>query len=165
MEVVVRAATAADIEGVAAIYAHEVRAGTATFATEDPPRAKWEAMLAPVHPGDHFLVAVEDDRVLGYACSGPFRDRGAYHHTREVSVYLDHGATGRGLGRRLYAALLERLSDAGMHTALACIALPNDPSEGLHRACGFERVGVMREVGHKQDRWIDVAWWQRMLVD
>jgi phosphinothricin acetyltransferase len=159
----VRPATDADLDAVAEIYAHEVRTGYATFDTEPPPRSVWERKLASAHPGDHFLVAEVDGEVAGFAYSGPFRDRGAYDHTREVTVYVDHAATGRGLGRLLYDDLLARMRAGGVRTALACIALPNDASEGLHRACGFERQGVLREVGRKQERWIDVVWWQRML--
>lgn len=161
----VRPATDADLDAVAAIYAHEVRTGYATFDTEPPPRARWEAKLASAHPGDHFLVADLDGAVAGFAYSGPYRDRGAYDRTREVTVYVDHAATGRGVGRLLYDDLLARMRAGGVRTALACIALPNDASEGLHRACGFERQGVLREVGRKHDRWIDVVWWQRMLGD
>lgn len=161
----VRPATDADLDAVAAIYAHEVRTGDATFDTEPPPRAVWERKLASTHPGDHFLVVEVAGAVAGFAYSGPYRDRGAYDRTREVTVYVDRAAAGRGLGRLLYDDLLARMQASGVHTALACIALPNDASEGLHRACGFERQGVLREVGRKFDRWIDVVWWQRMLAD
>lgn len=163
-EVVVRPAVDADLDTVAALYAREVAGGHATFDVEPPPRSVWEAKLASTHPGDHFLVADDDGTVVGFAYSGPFRDRGAYHHTREVTIYLASEAAGQGLGRRLYDVLLAHLAAAGMRTALACIALPNDASEGLHRACGFEHQGVLREVGRKHGRWIDVAWWQRMLT-
>jgi len=161
--VTIRPATAADLDAVAAIYAAEVREGQATFDTDPPPVESWRAKLDSRHRGDHFLVAEEDGRVLGFAYSSAYRDRGAYDHTRETTIYLDAAASGRGLGRLLYDDLLGRLRDSGMRTALACISLPNDASEALHRACGFERIGVMREVGHKFDRWIDVAWWQRLL--
>ncbi|GAA3677563.1 GNAT family N-acetyltransferase [Nocardioides ginsengisoli] len=164
MAPLVRPAAEADLDAVAAIYAHEVAHGYATFDVEPPPRERWSAKLASAHEGDHFLVAVVDAEVVGFAYSGPFRDRGAYHHTREVTVYLAAAATGRGVGRLLYDDLLARLAAAGMRTALACIALPNDASEGLHRACGFERQGVLREVGRKHGRWIDVVWWQKMLA-
>lgn len=161
----VRPATDADLDAVAAIYAHEVRTGHATFDTEPPPRSVWEKKLASTHPGDHFLVAGADGEVVGFAYSGPYRDRGAYDRTREVTIYLAPEAAGQGLGRLLYDDLLPRMRAGGVRTALACIALPNDASEGLHRACGFERQGVLREVGRKFDRWIDVVWWQRMLGD
>ncbi len=163
--VTIRVAADDDLDAVAAIYAREVREGTATFDLRPPPRSKWEDLLASTHPGDHFLVAVEGDAVLGFAYSSQFRPKGAYDGTREVTIYLDPAASGRGLGRTLYDDLLGRMAAAGVHTALACIALPNDASEGLHRACGFERQGVLREVGRKFDRWVDVVWWQRILAD
>lgn len=163
----IRVATDGDLDAVAAIYAREVREGTATFDLTPPPRAKWEGLLASPHPGDHFLVAVDGDHdtVLGFAYSSEFRPKGAYDGTREVTIYLDPTAAGRGLGRVLYDDLLARMAAGGVRTALACISLPNDASEGLHRACGFERQGVLREVGRKFDRWIDVVWWQRILAD
>ncbi|NYJ03007.1 phosphinothricin acetyltransferase [Nocardioides thalensis] len=161
----VRPATEADLDAVAAIYAREVREGYATFDTEVPPRTRWSAKLASTHPGDHFLVAVDGERVVGFAYSGPYRERGAYTHTRESTIYLDPSAAGRGLGRTLYGELVARVTASGARTLLAAIALPNDASEGLHRAYGFERLGVMREVGRKLDRWIDVAWWQLLIDD
>ncbi|HJQ04758.1 MAG TPA: GNAT family N-acetyltransferase [Nocardioides sp.] len=162
-DVVIRPATDADLDAVAAIYGREVVEGHATFDIAPPPRSAWEAKLASAHPGDLFLVAADGDRVVGFAYSSAYREKGAYAGTRETTIYLDPAAGGRGLGRRLYDGLLDRMRAAGVHTALACLAVPNEASEALHRACGFERVGVMREVGRKFDRWIDVAWWQRVL--
>jgi phosphinothricin acetyltransferase len=72
---------------------------------------------------------------------------------------------GRGVGKLLYPALLETMAVSGVHTAVALVALPNPASEALHVASGFERVGLLREVGYKFDQWIDVAWYQRMLVN
>lgn len=163
MDVSVRPALDADLDAVAAIYAREVREGTATFDITPPPRSKWEGLLASSHPGDHFVVAVAEAGVVGFAYSSPFRPKGAYDRTREVTVYVDPSAAGRGVGRHLYDDLLARMERGGVHTALACISLPNDASERLHRACGFERQGVLRDVGRKFDRWIDIVWWQRML--
>jgi phosphinothricin acetyltransferase len=161
----VRPATEADVDAVAAIYAREVAEGYATFDTTAPARELWVGKTTATDPRSPFLVAVEDERVLGFAYAGPYRERGAYANTRETTVYLSPEAAGRGIGRRLYDELLVRLVDAGVHTVLAAIALPNDASEGLHRACGYERLGIMRDVGRKFDRWIDVAWWQRVLGD
>lgn len=161
--VVVRPATEADADAVAAIYAREVVEGYATFDTVAPPLDLWVVKTTSSDPRSPFLVAVEDGLVVGFAYAGPYRERGAYANTRETTVYLAPEAAGRGVGRQLYGDLLARLAAAGVHTVLAAIALPNDASEGLHRACGYERLGVMRDVGRKFDRWIDVAWWQRVL--
>jgi L-amino acid N-acyltransferase YncA len=148
---------------VAAIYDHEVRTGVATFDLVPPPRGYWEGRLASTERGDHLVVAADDGEVLGYAYSSSYRPRPAYAHTRETSVYLAATARGRGLGRMLYDDLLGRLAADAVHTAVALVALPNDASLALHRACGFEEVGVLRRVGRKFDRWIDTAWLQLML--
>jgi phosphinothricin acetyltransferase len=161
--IVVRDATPADLPAMAAIYDDQVRTSLATFDTEPRGAAYLGEKLAATGRGNVVLVACAEDELLGYAFSGAFRPRPAYDGTNEVSVYLAGGARGRGLGRTLYAALLARLDAAPeVHTQVAVIALPNDASVALHVACGFERVGVLREVGHKFGRYVDTAWYQRM---
>ena len=163
----IRTATDADLPAVKAIYDHQVLTGVATFDLEPPPENYWRGRLTSTETGDHLIVASEDDtggdRVLGYAYSAAYRTRPAYSRTREVSVYLATDALGRGLGRALYDELLARLRTDGVHTALAVIATPNPASEALHAACGFERVGLLPEVGNKFGRWIDTAFWALVL--
>jgi phosphinothricin acetyltransferase len=159
----IRPAAEADLPAVKAIYDQQVLTGTATFDLEPPPVDYWRARLTSTETGDHLLVAVEDDALLGYAYSAAYRTRPAYDRTRETSVYLAAAAVGRGLGRALYDELLARLAADGVHTVLAVIATPNEASEALHRSCGFERVGLLPEVGHKFDRWIDTAFWALVL--
>lgn len=101
---------------------------------------------------------------MGYAYGGPFMARAAYRWAASVSVYLDGGRRRTGAGRALYTALFERLAERGIRTVLAGVALPNDASEGLHRALGFEPVGTYRRVGWKHGEWHDVAWYQKDLV-
>lgn len=156
---VIRPATAADLPMIQAIYDHQVQTATSTFHTEPPPIDYWEGRLSSTEVGDHLLVAEVEGEVLGYAYSSAYRPRPAYARTRETSVYLAAGAGGRGLGRALYDDLLDRLRDDGVHAVLAVVALPNPASEALHRACGFERVGVLPEVGFKLGRWIDTGLW------
>lgn len=161
--IVVRDATPSDLAAMAAIYDEQVRTSVATFDTQERGAAYLGEKLAATGPGDVVLVACLDDTVVGYAFSGPFRPRPAYAGTKEVSVYVDAAARGRGVARSLYAALLGRLdAEPSVHTQLAVIALPNEASEALHVASGFERVGVLREVGNKFGRWVDTAWYQRL---
>jgi len=157
--VLVRDAVPADLPRIAAIYDEQVRTAISTFDVEPCPIAYWEARLSSTEAGDHLLVADSGSAVVGYAYSSSYRPRPAYARTREVSVYLDGSARGQGLGRLLYDELLARLRADDVHQVLAVIALPNDASEALHRACGFERVGLLPEVGWKFDRWIDTAMW------
>jgi L-amino acid N-acyltransferase YncA len=160
----VRRAIPADLPRIAAIYDEQVRTAISTFDIDPRPLSYWEERLASTESGDHLLVATtDDDAVGGYAYSSSYRPRPGYRHTREVSVYLDASARGQGLGRALYDDLLGRLAADGVHQVLAVVALPNDASEALHRACGFARLGVLPEVGRKFDRWIDTALWGRTL--
>jgi len=161
--ITVRPATAADLAGAAAIYDEQVRAGISTFDLEAPPTSYWQHHLDSTEPGDHFLVAEHDGVVVGFAYSSAYRSRPGYRLTRETSVYLAQRARGQGLGRRMYDELLDRVRAGGIHVALGLVALPNPASIALHEACGFEHVGTMREVGRKFDRWLDTAWFQKVL--
>ncbi len=156
---VTRVATEQDLPAVKAIYDHQVETGISTFDTSPPSFEYWRARLTSTEPGDHLLVAEREGAVVGYAYSASYRTRPAYAQTRETSVYLAADAVGQGLGRALYDDLLARLRADGMHVALAVIATPNPASEALHRAYGFEQVGVLPEVGYKFDRWIDTGLW------
>ena len=159
----IRRALPADLPAVAEIYAREAREGHATFDLEARPMELWGERLTAAGRGEHFLVAADGEDVVGFAHAATFRPKPAYAHTRETTIYLAPGSQGRGTGRALYDDLLGLLEDDGIHLAVACIALPNPASLALHRACGFEEVGVMREVGRKFGRWIDIAWLQRIL--
>ena len=114
---------------------------------------------------DHaWLVLEHGGVVVGYAYGGPFMSRAAYRWSAAVSVYLDGSRRRTGGGRALYGALFERLAARGIRTVLAGITLPNEASEGLHRALGFAPVGTYRRVGWKHGRWHDVGWYQKDLV-
>ena len=159
-QVLVRDAAEADLPAVADIYAHESLHSYSTFETEPRPLEAWRHKLQTSYP---FVVAEDAGTVLGYAYASEFRERPAYHRTVETSVYLHRDARGRRIGTDLYDALLDRLVEAGFHTALALIALPNDASVRLHERAGFVHAGTIREVGDKQQRMIDVGIYQRML--
>ena len=105
----------------------------------------------------------EAGRVVGYAYAGPYKERAAYRWSCEVSVYLETGRRRGGSGRLLYEALFARLAERGFRTLVAGMTLPNDASEGLHRAMGFEPIGIFRRVGWKHGAWRDVAWAQRSI--
>lgn len=165
----VRDATQHDAAACASIYAPYVRETVISFEASPPTIADMAARIASAHVwlvgevgevGGHGELGGE---VAGYAYGGVFRARAAYRFTCEVSVYVDRARHRGGVGRTLYLALFDRLADLGYRTAIAGITLPNDPSEALHKALGFEWVGCFRRVGWKHDRWHDVAQYQRPL--
>ena len=117
---------------------------SSTFRTEpqsvDEVRAQW----AQRHQRFPWLVATDDDHVVGVAYAGPWNERAAYRWTVESTIYVDPSAHRRGVGDALYTELLDRLRREGFHSAVAVIALPNDPSVRLHERHGFARVGHLR---------------------
>ncbi len=160
----IRDAASDDAASIAAIYNEHVRGTIVTFELEEVDAAEMARRIDEVQSrGLPWLVACDGEVVVGYAYAGPWKARAAYARTVETSIYLAGAAWGRGLGKRLYAALVERLRAAGMHALIGGVSLPNPASVRLHEALGFEYVGSFREVGWKFGRWIDVGYWQRVL--
>jgi len=155
----------ADAQRCAEIYAPYVR-DTAISFEADPPSAEEMAARIATAQRDHAWLVLEDGGlVTGFAYAGPFMGRAAYRWSAGISVYLDVARRRGGGGRALYTALFGRLAALGIRTVLAGVALPNEASEGLHRALGFQPAGTYRRVGWKLGRWHDVAWYQKDLVD
>jgi L-amino acid N-acyltransferase YncA len=157
-----RIATAADAAEIAAIYAPIVERTTISFEVEPPGRAEIARRIATTQVQFPWLVA-EAGGIAGYAYAGQHRARAAYRWSTDVSVYVAERARRGGVGRRLYAALFAVLAAQGYYNAFAGITLPNEASVGLHRAVGFEPVGVFRNVGFKFGSWHDTAWFGRAL--
>lgn len=159
----IRSASAADAAQVAAIYAPYVSGTTVSFEEVVPTAADMAARITALLPEYPYLVAEVNSLVLGYAYAGQHRTRSAYRTSVDVTVYVAEHAQRSGVGRALYSALLLAAKDRGYHAAFAGIALPNPASVALHEAMGFTPVGIYREVGSKFGRWLDVAWYQRLL--
>lgn len=161
----IRVATDADMDAVAAIYAHHVLHGRASFETEPPSAAELRRRRADVlGKGLPYLVAERAGEVLGYAYAGPYRPRAAYAHTVENSVYLRPDAIGQGIGRRLLAALIAACEQCGMRQMIAVVGdSANEASIRLHEKLGFRRAGVLCDVGYKHGVWLDSVLLQRSL--
>ena len=161
----IRPARSADDGRAAAIYAPHVVDSHVSFEEEAPDAAEMARRMAAADAGGYpWLVAEADGAVLGYAYAGPFRPRAAYRWTVETGIYLHGDACGRGVGRRLYGALLDELAARGFTQAVGSIALPNPASVALHEALGFQHRGTVTGVGYKAGRWVDVGYWQRALT-
>ncbi len=158
-----RAATEVDASQCAAIYGPFVTDTWISFETEPPGEADMARRIADCSHSHAWLVAESNGAILGYAYGSAHRSRAAYASSADVTVYIAPGAQRAGLGRQLYAALFEALKAKDIHAVFAGIALPNEASVGLHRAMGFEPVGIYREVGWKFGAYRDVSWWQKRL--
>jgi phosphinothricin acetyltransferase len=164
VETILRDGAPADLPRLTAIYNHYVESSHCTFDVEPfsvGARASWLADFAATGP-HRLLVAEHAGEIAGYASSRSFRPKPAYASSVETTIYLSPGLAGRGIGRRLYTALLDALAaEAGLHRAYANIALPNPASVVLHEALGFARVGLLGEVGFKFGRFWDVGVYEK----
>ena len=161
----IRPSTPADLSAVTAIYGWNVAHGTGTFELDAPDAAEMARRRNDVlSNGLPWLVAERDGRVLGYAYANHFRPRRAYRFCLEDSIYLADEAKGQGLGKLLLAELLARCEAAGARQMLAVIGdSANAGSIGVHRALGFEQIGLLSAAGWKFERWLDVVMMQKSL--
>jgi len=166
--ILVRPATYDDAEAVRRIRNDAVENTTAIWTsvtqTSDE-AAEWWAdhvdrgaayVAEELHDAGH-EAAEREPVILGYACWAQWRAKEGYRFTVEDSVYVRPGEEGRGIGRRLLAALVDGAREAGMHVMLADIESGNTASIALHARLGFETVGTLREIGTKHDRWLDLT--------
>lgn len=165
MNIRIRRIEQADLRPLLDIYNHYVLNTHITFDVEPRTLEQRQAWLDHFKPaGRHqCFVAAKEGRPVGWASSHPFKDRAAYDTSVETSIYLAPGEGGKGLGRKLYRALLEALAQEDVHRAFGGIALPNEASIGVHLALGYTHVGTYQEVGRKFGKFWDVAWYQRVM--
>jgi phosphinothricin acetyltransferase len=159
----IRTADEADGEAIRAIYNVEVLGSTVTFdlvpRSPDEQRG-WMAEHRGVYP---VIVAEDGGAVVGFASLSSYRPRPAYSTSVEDSVYVAGTHRGQGVGRALLRELVGRAADHGFHAVMARIVGDHDASIALHRSCGFELVGIEREIGRKFGRWLDVALMQLLV--
>jgi len=161
--VTLRAATAADAAAVLEIYRPSIEGSAVSFEVVVPSIEEIAARIEKSRARWQWLVAEREGRILGYAYGTEHRARAAYRWSVEVSAYVRSDGRRQGVGRALYLRLFDDLAALGFCQAFAGIVLPNDASVALHRAVGFEPVGVFHRVGRKLGRWHDVAWFERPL--
>jgi L-amino acid N-acyltransferase YncA len=161
---IIRDASDSDAEAIAAIYAHHVLNGTASYDLEPPPPGYHRDKLRSVlEAGWPYLVAEQGGAVAGYAYATQIRPRAAYRFTAEDSIYVHPDHLRRGIGRALLSTLLERSAERGFRTMIAVIGGADPASIALHSAVGFVEVGRLRRVGFKFGRWLDSIYMQRDL--
>lgn len=165
IDITIRPAAPADIPAITEIYADAVATGTASFEVVPPDVAemtrRFEHRAADGFPT---IVAERAGTVLGYGYVGSYRDRPAYRHTVEDSIYLAADARGQGIGGALLRRLIDEATALGFRQMVAVIGdSTNAASVRLHKAAGFDLTGTLRDVGFKHGRWLDTVIMQRPL--
>lgn len=161
---IIRPATSDDAVAIAAIYNYYIANTVVTFEEEGVTVADMATRIGAIEAeGLPWLVATQDDGVVGYAYASKWKGRCAYRFSVESTIYVDPAATGRGIGTALYKQLVEVLRRLDLHAVIGGVALPNAGSVALHEKLGFRKVAQFHEVGFKFQRWIDVGYWQLTL--
>ena len=163
MPLQLRPATPDDAAAVAAIYNEGIAERQATF--ETAPRGP-EAVLAWLGEGLPFLVAEDGaGALLGFARVSAYSDRCVYEGVGEHGVYVAHAARGRGAGRALLEGLCDAAERTGYYKLTSRVFTENAASRAVHRAAGFEEVGIQRRHGRLDGRWRDCVLVERLLGD
>lgn len=155
----IRKAHINDAVAIAEIYNYYVDNTILTFAETHITTQEIEAQILEGFP---WYVWEENKQLVGYAHASKFKSRCAYKTSVEITVYLHHRSTGKGIGSSLYQKLIDELDKAGYHTLIGGISLPNPASVALHEKFGFEKVAHFKEVGNKFGEFVDVGYWQRI---
>jgi phosphinothricin acetyltransferase len=162
--ITIRPAAEGDGEAIRAIYNVEVLGSTVTFDLVPRSPDDQEAWMAE-HRGVYPVIVAEDGgNLVGFGSLSSYRPRPAYATSVEDSVYVAATHRGQGLGRALLGELVRLAEDHGFHAVMARIVGDHEASIALHRSCGFELVGIEREIGRKFGRWLDVALMQLLVA-
>lgn len=159
---IIRHAGSTDLGSITRIYNEAIAKTTATFDTEPKTPGEQESWFAKHGPKHPILVAESDDIVVGWASLSQWSDRCAYADTAEISLYVREEFQGKGIGKKLMETIVDEGQKAGLHTVVARIADENDISIHLHESVGFQHIGVMREVGRKFGKLLDVHLMQKI---
>jgi L-amino acid N-acyltransferase len=165
--VALRLASLGDAEQIRQIYNHEVANSVATFDLVPRSLADQQRWIADRSGAFAAIVAVDPTdelgEVVGFGSLSPYKERAAYRTSVEDSVYVRRDRGGRGIGKLIVTDLLRVASVSGFHAVFARITASSETSVALHKSCGFELVGVEREVGRKFGKWLDVVIMQALL--
>lgn len=158
-----RTATVGDAAALSRIYKYYVENTTISFEYDAPTTEEFAARITHKLEKYPFIVAECNGAAVGYAYASEYRERRAYDHSVELSIYIDKDERRCGIGTQLYSALLELLREQNFASAYSCITIPNSPSVSFHEEMGFKLIGHFRKAGFKHGVWLDVAWYGRAI--
>lgn len=147
-----------------AIYSYYVDNTVIAFEEKVPTLEEFEERLNKISSNYPFLVAIENNRVMGYAYLDTFNERTAYRYTTDFSIYLDKDCCHKGVGSLLYGELERQAKQEGIKNIIAIITTQNDDSLHFHMKMGFHCVGELKNVGYKFKRWLSVKYYQKPLA-
>lgn len=161
----IRVARKEDSQYIQKIYASYVEKTNITFEYTTPTILEMENRILSTLRDYPYLVALEDNQIVGYAYASRYCSREAYGWDSELSIYLDENYHGKGIAKVLYLRLLSLLQMMNVQNVYACITYPNEKSERFHQSFGFKLVGCFHKAGYKFGKWHDVIWMEKDIND
>lgn len=165
-----RTATEDDAAALLNIYRYYIEKTAITFEWEVPSVDEFKKRIGHTIEKYPYIVAESENRILGYAYAGPFKERRAYDWSVETTIYLDHTILHQGVGKQLYLKLEDALRQMHILNMNACIGYPKnndeyltDNSAGFHEIMGYTFVGKFHDSGYKFGRWYDMIWMEKMI--
>ena len=170
---IIRPAKIEDAEELLKIYAPYVEKTAVSFEYIAPTAEEFSLRIRKAIDSYAYLVAEEDERIVGYVYASSFRSREAYKYSVEVSIYVSPEYHGKGVGKALYNRLFEILRKKGIHSAYAVIVSTerqndeylSDASIRFHEHIGFRPAAVLHDAGYKFNRWYSITIMQYILSD
>jgi len=141
------------------IYIEGIKTNNATF--ESVENLKDYAHWVGTKIKNACFVAEVENRVVGWSALSPVSSRCVYQGVAEVSVYVSRTMTGRGIGNKLLAALIDYAENNNVWTVQAGIFPENIASIALHRKFGFREVGYREKIGKMNGKWRDTILFER----
>ena len=161
--ITIRQATQSDAKEIREIYSPYVLNTAITFEYDVPSIQEFEQRITNTLINYPYLVAMQDDKVVGYAYTSSFKNRAAYDWSVETSIYVSINYRGKGIGKELYQKLENISKLQNVLNMNACIAVPDEGSVSFHERLGYKQVGCFHHCGYKLNRWYDTVWMEKML--
>lgn len=166
----IRMATMDDVDAVLNIYRPYVENTAISFEYEVPDKEEFRRRMTRILANYPYLVAEFSGIIVGYAYAGPFKERVAYKHCVETTIYVNEKFKGTGIGRLLYNELEKYLKQIGIKNLYACVACTENEDEYLtngsvtfHKKMGYSSVGIFHKCGYKFDRWYDMTFLEKLI--
>jgi len=163
--ITIQMAKESDAEKILAIYAPYVTDTAITFEYTVPTIETFRARMKKTLSKYPYLVAVQNEEILGYAYASEFKNRAAYDWAVETTIYVKQDSRKSGAGKKLYLAMEEVLKRQNICNLYACIAYPNPGSIGFHEHLGYQTIGHFSKCGYKFETWYDMIWMEKMIAE
>ena len=152
-----------DAKDIAEIYNTYIEQTTITFETSPVNEEEMRKRIQDISAHYPYFVYEKNGEIIGYCYAHKWKEKKAYNHTAETTIYLKRNQCGKGIGKELMNTLIDACKEKGIHALIACITVPNEASVKLHESLGFQQVSRFYEVGYKFDRRLDVYDFERLL--